>query len=468
MPAPQGTQPVGPAPAPQPVADETPLFAAAADALRVPASNAKLLTTTAGYLALSGRYRFVTEVGVRGGRIYLRGTGDPVLRRSDLKRMARAVRARGVRAVRGIRVDDSYFGRRQLAPGFDAFHAGSYYRPTSSALNVDANAVVIKVSAPKNRRRPRVDVLPPSDYVKVRKLVRYVKQRRRGRPQRKARVKVSMRRRGAIMWLTVSGTMPRGGKTISTRRAVYDPAFNVGWAFRRALVEAGINVTGVVGRGRWPKNTRRLARRVRSLREVLRITNTHSDNLAAENLVRAMGHLAAPGEPATKGRKKDKGGGEWTRGLARLNRELAAIGIEGFYLGNGSGLHRRSRVSARMLVTLLQRIYNDAKLRRVLLPTLAVAGRSGTLSRRLRNTDAEGLIHAKTGTLGNALALSGLVGPEQPQPLAFSIIVNGRANRAARNGIDRIALLLARYVSEKPLADPPEVEDQPATQPQGS
>jgi hypothetical protein len=40
-----------------------PLVAVAADAARVPASNAKLLTSTAGYLALAGRYRFVTEVG---------------------------------------------------------------------------------------------------------------------------------------------------------------------------------------------------------------------------------------------------------------------------------------------------------------------------------------------------------------------------------------------------------------------
>ena len=434
-----------------------PLYALAPDAARVPASNAKLLTTTAAATALR-RYRFVTEVSHRrGGPIYIWSTGDPLLKGKDIAKLALMAKRRGVRSVRGVVVDDSYFDKRRLAPGFTSFSEGAYYRPTSSALNVDGNAVTIRISAPRGRRRPRVDVYPPSDYVKVHKRLRFYKKRRRRRgqprrPARKAKVEIAMRRRGSIMWLDIKGIVPRGMRPISTRRAVYDPALNVGWALRRALKKAGVKVKGVVRRGRRPKRAPVLARHGRRLTAILKATNLHSDNLAAETLVRAMGKLGQSGRA-----KKT-----WELGLARLTKELKAIGVEDFWLGNGSGLHRRSRVTAKMMVTLLQAIYRDPRRKRMLLPTLSIAGRAGTLARRMRGTAAEGSVKGKTGTLGGVLALSGFVFAQPAEdrvqtvraPLAFSILVNGKSNRRARAAIDRIAELLALYVNGKSLALP--------------
>ena len=114
-----------------------PILAVEPDARRLPASNAKLLTTTAAALTLAGKYSFATEVsrGARG-QLCLWGTGDPVLSRADLTRLARAVAAHGVGTARGIVVDDSRFDRERYAPGFEAFSAGSYYRPTSGAVPV--------------------------------------------------------------------------------------------------------------------------------------------------------------------------------------------------------------------------------------------------------------------------------------------------------------------------------------------
>lgn len=450
-----------------PAGGGVPLVRVAGQAPRVPASNAKLLTTTAAALTLRG-YRFVTEISRRrrGGPLYVWGTGDPLFRRRDLKRIARRLRARGVRSVRGVVVDDSYFTRRRLAPGFEAFSEGAYYRPTAGALNIDGNAVVIEVSAPRSRRRPRVDVTPPSDYVKVRKLVRFIRapRGRRGRKlRRKRKVRIAMRPRGSILWLDISGKMGRKARPVRTRRAVYDPALNLGWALRRALKNAGIAVSGTVRRGRRPRHARVLARRRRSLSTILRITNTHSDNLAAELLVRAMGALGTDREGRHgRGRKKGAHRGSWKRGLKRLHAALAKLGVTRARLHNGSGLHRHSRVSADELVLLLQRIYGDARLRALLLPTLAVAGESGTIRHRMRDTPAAGYVHAKTGTLAGALALSGYVCPESDRPLVFSMLVNGSARRSVRARIDRIAELLARYARGMPLEDPPAT---PASEP---
>ncbi|MCA9671017.1 MAG: D-alanyl-D-alanine carboxypeptidase/D-alanyl-D-alanine-endopeptidase [Myxococcales bacterium] len=434
-----------------PLAGGAPIVSHQAEKPRVPASNAKLLTTTAAALGLGG-YRFVTEFAKRGSRVYVWGSGDPLLRGREIDAIAKQLKARGVRRVSEVVVDASHFDKRQLAPGFSAFHEGSYYRPTSSALNIDGNAVVIRISAPKTRRRPRVDVTPPSDYVKVRKRLRYLRTRRRRRRRRarargKERISIQMRKRGSIMWLEIKGAIRRGARTRTTRRAVYDPALNVGWALRRALKKVGVGVRGIVRRGRRPRGARVLVRKARSLGAILRVTNQASDNLAAETLVRALGVY---GEKHQGRRAVDS----WKRGLARLHALLRSrLGVDGVALKNGSGLHRSSHVSARALVKLLRAVYQREGLRRALLPTLPIAGKTGTLGHRMRGTAAAGAVRAKTGTLGGALSLSGYAGLGSKRPLVFSVLVNGTGRRAARRQIDRIAVLMARYAKGMPLYD---------------
>jgi serine-type D-Ala-D-Ala carboxypeptidase/endopeptidase (penicillin-binding protein 4) len=437
-----------------PVTGGEPIVAVDPDIHRVPASNAKLLTTTAAALLLPGRYRFLTEVTrCARGQLCLWGTGDPVLSRADLVRLAREIKARGVRAVRGVVVDDSHFDRERYAPGYESFSAGAHYRATSGALNVDSNAIVIQVSTPADRRRPRVDVSPPSDYVVVRKQVKLARARR-GPEATAARITVTMQPRGSLLQLTISGTMGRKAPAWSTKRAVYDPALNAGWALRRALTIEGVTVSGGVRRGKRVAGGAVLARREHSLGEVLRAANQHSDNLAAENLVRALSFVERGTGRSTR---------TWPEGLGQLRRALATLEIREFEMGNGSGLHRRSWATARTMVTLLQKVYLQAALRRTLLPTLAVAGRAGTLAPRLRRTAAEGFVVGKTGTLGGALALSGYVDPQGARPLAFSILLNGRSDNRARDQIDRLAELLARFVRGLPLAA--EASSQPASQP---
>jgi D-alanyl-D-alanine carboxypeptidase/D-alanyl-D-alanine-endopeptidase (penicillin-binding protein 4) len=373
--------------------------------------------------------------------------------------MAQAVRGRGIGTVRGIVVDDSHFDRQRLAPGFEAFAEGSHYRPTSGAINLDANVIQIQVSAPADRKRPRVDVSPPSDYVIVRKQVRYSRAKRC--PEAcKAKVTIQVQQRGSTMGLVIGGTIGRKASPWSTRRAVLDPALNAGWALRRALTEAGVRVKGSVRRGRRPARAVVIARRAHSLQDVLLVTNRDSDNLAAESLVRALGFLPPLSEAAPQVKQESPGG--FALGLRRLKEALALLGVQGAVMGNGSGLHRGTRVSARQLVELLREIQLRPALARQLLPTLAVAGRSGTLGGRLRGTDAEGHLHGKTGTLGGALALSGYIDPRSEQPLLFSILVNGRSDRVVRDGIDRIAALLASHARGLPLTRP---ESQPASQP---
>ena len=81
------------------------------------------------------------------------------------------------------------------------------------------------------------------------------------------------------------------------------------------------------------------------------------------------------------------------------------------------------------------------ELRAVLWDSLPVAGRNGTLERRLDSRPAYGAVRAKTGTTAIASALSGFV----RRRYAFAVVQNGNpvSARWAREAQDRFATALA-------------------------
>jgi len=76
--------------------------------------------------------------------------------------------------------------------------------------------------------------------------------------------------------------------------------------------------------------------------------------------------------------------------------------------------------------------------------SLPIAGRDGTLEKRMRGTAAEGSVAAKTGTLSLVNALAGYVTTRGGERLAFAVIVNNHAarSREAVKAIDEIAAAL--------------------------
>jgi D-alanyl-D-alanine carboxypeptidase/D-alanyl-D-alanine-endopeptidase (penicillin-binding protein 4) len=110
-----------------------------------PASTEKLTVSLAALDRLGPRFTFETLVLGRGersgtvwhGDVVLEGSGDPSLHADDLARLARQVRAAGIRRVTGrVLGDESYFDARRTGPGWKP----SFYKlecPPLSALVVD-------------------------------------------------------------------------------------------------------------------------------------------------------------------------------------------------------------------------------------------------------------------------------------------------------------------------------------------
>ena len=92
---------------------------------------------------------------------------------------------------------------------------------------------------------------------------------------------------------------------------------------------------------------------------------------------------------------------------------------------DGSGLSRDNRVTARQIAALLDAVVGlGGELSRAYLDSLAVAGESGTLERRMRETPTCGRVRAKTGWISGTSALAGVVETLSGRHLAFSILVD--------------------------------------------
>ncbi len=105
---------------------------------------------------------------------------------------------------------------------------------------------------------------------------------------------------------------------------------------------------------------------------------------------------------------------------------------------DGSGLSRRDRVSPRFLsdVLRLARTTHPARFAAIFADNaLPIAGRSGTLSSRYgryvtkQSKCARGDVHAKTGSLFDTTALSGIAETVGGGERIFSILVNHRPSR---------------------------------------
>jgi D-alanyl-D-alanine carboxypeptidase/D-alanyl-D-alanine-endopeptidase (penicillin-binding protein 4) len=199
--------------------------------------------------------------------------------------------------------------------------------------------------------------------------------------------------------------------------------------FRKALAQAGVHVAGGTKRlraGGWPLAVRFSP----PLEEIVREMDVESDNHTAELLLKQLGAVA--------GRA-----GSTAAGAAVVRSVLAdhTVPLTGVRIADGSGLSALDRLTAKALVTILQRAWVDRDLRPVFFRVLPVAGRDGTLRDRLRRAPGRGNVRAKTGTLTNASALSGYV----RERYAFAILQNAPRLPfwAARAAQDRFATTLA-------------------------
>jgi D-alanyl-D-alanine carboxypeptidase/D-alanyl-D-alanine-endopeptidase (penicillin-binding protein 4) len=154
-----------------------------------------------------------------------------------------------------------------------------------------------------------------------------------------------------------------------------------------------------------------------------------SDNTTAEVLAKDLDTL---------------GGGQGTTagGAQVVHDTLDHLGLptQGSVTVDGSGLDGGNRVTCDLLVAAL----DHQGAHSALADDLPVAGKVGTLRKRMRGTPAEGKIRAKTGTLNDVGALAGFATTASGEDLTFAFVVNGTLASSQALG-DELGVALAQY-----------------------
>ena len=149
----------------------------------------------------------------------------------------------------------------------------------------------------------------------------------------------------------------------------------------------------------------------------------------------------------TIGAGDDGGPGSWkTGGIDSSIPQKRGWNPAGHHvLRNGSGLNDTNRFSAAQIVRLLDYIYRTREIAYELIPSLGVAGASGTVRKRMTSDLVHHKVRVKTGTLTGVTALSGYVMSRDREVIAFTVVANGLkvSSRRASAVIDRIAEALS-------------------------
>ena len=412
----------------------------------LPASNAKLFSSTAALEVLGTDHRFTTSVltdaerrgSVLRGDLYLRGQGDPTLLAGDYDALAAKVAAEGVERVSGRLVaDDTWYDTTRLGNSWGWDDEPYYYSGQVSALTVspnqdyDAGTVIVEVRpGAKAGDKPALSLVPATGYVHV---VNDATTKASGSTT------ISVEREHGTNTINVTGAIAVGAGVSQDWATVWEPTGYAADVFRRALARHGVRVSGRTSYAATPGDATLLASHdSMPLAELLVPFLKLSNNGHAEVLVKEMGRKAA-------------GEGTWSAGLAAEADALDGLGVDtgALRLVDGSGLSRQDFVPPTQVTNLLVgargRPWFDTWY-----AALPIAGESdrfvgGTLRSRMVGTAAAGNVHAKTGSLTAVSALSGYVTSADGEPLVFSVLQNYYLGVNAKQVEDQIAIRLAEF-----------------------
>ena len=196
------------------------------------------------------------------------------------------------------------------------------------------------------------------------------------------------------------------------------------------LEAQGVRIDSSPRDGNAPTDARPLARiQSPTVARLVRTTLKGSSNLHSELLLKAVARAQGSQGATRRG----------LRSVAVFARRLGSWPI----LVDGSGLSLDSRASPRSVGKLLLAMRGLPEFG-AFHAALPIAGRDGTLRKRMRGTAARGRCRAKTGTRVTVSALSGYCSTRSGDTVVFSLLTNETDPIAAKRLEDRMTAAIAR------------------------
>jgi serine-type D-Ala-D-Ala carboxypeptidase/endopeptidase (penicillin-binding protein 4) len=230
---------------------------------------------------------------------------------------------------------------------------------------------------------------------------------------------------------TLSGLAFNRGAS-GPERGAHAPAGYAARKLRAALKDVGVSVSGPSRSATTPPGATRLAAiNSPTVAQLLALMLPPSDNFFAETLVKDMG--AAYG-----------GAGSTAAGAAVVGQTIAELlGIHPRVV-DGSGLSAANRTSVYEVTDMLVEL-QPTPVGAILRGSMAIAGRTGTLAKRMRRTGAAGRCQGKTGTLTGYSNLVGYCQAANGHLLAFAFFNDGISTTFAHTIQDHMTITLANY-----------------------
>ncbi len=395
--------------------------------LMKPGSVVKLVTTIAALELLGDDYQYSTKIYYNGtitnkilkGDLFVKGGADPsfgsqyfaqTAPQLVLKTIKEQLFEIGIEQLNGkIIIDQSEISEPRY-PGFWLWEdMGNYFGAPPCGLTWRDNIFEIDLSSPDNAGElcKIVAIRPPLYGVEFITLVKSASNNKDsayiyGYP-------------GLKKW-EIRGTIPKGKQSFTIKGANPNPASEFASELK-TIFNSGNNEIDIVVTNQnldffLNKSVFITAINSPFLPEIVKIVNQQSNNLFADHIF------------LTLGKKFSADGENWSQSARMLSHYINEKKIKGPHIiYDGSGLSQKNLVSARFIVNLIKSTNNGNRLS-VLESTLAVGGKSGTISRMWAQPEYNGRVAAKSGSMDSVLCYAGLITTRKNRKIAFCIMIN--------------------------------------------
>ena len=393
-----------------------------------PASVMKLLTTGAALETMGPGFRFPTileysgaiENGVLHGDLYIRGGCDPSLgwkgKTGFLDKWVKAIKAAGIQRIDGAVIADmTMLDGEAQNPNWLCEDAGNYYAPGIFALNYYGNTmnIVLQSGAPGTiakvvKTEPTVEDVYFINHVRCDKISHdgaFVS----GLPYSRERY--------------LTGVVPSNLGTFGVKGDLPNPGLLLARHLTKRLQEAGVSEYRDANyiadyNPLLPARTELYIHYSEPLSEIILETNVNSNNLYAEALFRYLGtRYTLPGSIHN------------SQDLIRDYWRRRGVSIQNAIIKDGCGLAPQDAVSAKTFVQLLTIMSRSAN-KEAWMASLPVSGQTGTLKSLCANTELEGRIHAKSGTIAGTKNFAGYIDMPNGETWVFAILINSAPGKA--------------------------------------
>lgn len=425
----------------------------------ISASTIKLFTTSAALYYLGDDFRFQTALvtdggidtaGILQGNLYVIGSGDPTISGrfyTDPAEVMRSwvddLRQLGMTGIAGSLIGvDTLFKDEVVESSWEWGDLKYYYAVPPNELLFNDNCYTLEINdfgfsvfdlresllkdGVESLLFTQIPGIPSIDY-------RIDWNFTPG----KGRAKVDWEWIETDSILKISGVIP-----IDMRKKMMIPVKNSTKFFMNALysamIENGMTIDGGIRdfseeEGGHHRSDTLFIHESPPLSEIVKVVNTESVNLYAEQLLRITGYY-------TRGKAGASAGLEAVKDFS----EDAGIAPEEYHIVDGSGLSRHNWVSAEAVVKLL-RYCDDSPFSPTWMKSLAGPG-EGTMNGRSYSSEIKEL-KVKTGSMSGVRAVSGYMENSSGQRYIFSIICNNYICSAKEIDmmIDDVINRLAKY-----------------------